>query len=358
MSAMASLAGRRILTVGETTYQWEDLVLCGHLWGDWPALRRRAAAGLACLARLDELEEDDADGLDENTIEAAAAEFRYARGLVAAQELEAWLERRGLDTDAWWEWVHRGLLLTRWSDEIDAIVAEFGPDPEDVDAILECEAICTGLAASLATRLAGRAAIHERRRQHEPQEAVAAEEIEALVAPVPRAALEQELPGVAWRPRLESLARLELAWRRFVGTQLTADAVRSIVDTHRLEWIRLSVRTASLPARDIANEIALCVRDDGRDFAATCAEAGLHVTEATWYLDQTDRRLQDALVAARPGELLGPLPVDDAFVLVAVLDKVLPAETDPHVRQRAERALLDRLVAREIQDRVTWHETL
>ena len=358
MSAMASLAGRRILTAGGTTYQWEDLVLCGHLWGDWPALRQRAAAGLACLARLDEFEEDDADGLEEQDIEAAAAEFRYARGLVAAQELEAWLDRWGLDTDAWWEWVQRGLLLTRWSADIDAIVEEFAPDPDDVDAIVPCEAICTGLAASLATRLAGRAAIYARMREREPQDTVAAKDIEALVGSVPPAVLEQELPDVAWRPRLDTLARLELAWREFVGTQLTADAVRSIVDAHRLEWIRLSVRTASLPARDLANEIALCVRDDGRDFAATCAEAGQRVTEATWYLDQTDGRLQDALVAARPGELLGPLPVDDTFMLVAVLDKILPAETDPYVRQRAERALLDRLVARDIQDRVTWHETL
>ena len=33
-------------------------------------------------------------------------------------------------------------------------------------------------------------------------------------------------------------------------------------------------------------------------------------------------------------------------------------ETDPDIRHRAERALLDRLATREIEDRVTWHESL
>jgi parvulin-like peptidyl-prolyl isomerase len=100
------------------------------------------------------------------------------------------------------------------------------------------------------------------------------------------------------------------------------------------------------------------VRDDGEDLLATCAQAGEHVTEATWFVDETDGRLRDALVAARPGDLLGPVPIDQGFVLIAVLSKVLPVESDPEVRQRAERALLDRLVTREIQDRVTWHEKL
>ena len=57
-AAMPVLAGQRIFTVAGTSYAWEDLVLAGCLWGDWPALEARVRDGLACLARLDELDED------------------------------------------------------------------------------------------------------------------------------------------------------------------------------------------------------------------------------------------------------------------------------------------------------------
>src|SRR2546427_306080 len=83
---MATLSGSRIFTVGGTAYVWEDVVLAAHLWGDWTALEQRVRDGLACLARLDE---DDEDGLDEADVDAAGTEFRYARDLVAAADLEA-----------------------------------------------------------------------------------------------------------------------------------------------------------------------------------------------------------------------------------------------------------------------------
>src|SRR2546428_13681973 len=95
---MATLSGSRIFTVGGTAYVWEDVVLAAHLWGDWTALEQRVRDGLACLARLDE---DDEDGLDEADVDAAGTEFRYARDLVAAADLEAWLDRPGLTGDAW-----------------------------------------------------------------------------------------------------------------------------------------------------------------------------------------------------------------------------------------------------------------
>jgi hypothetical protein len=77
------------------------VILAGPLWGDWTALQERVRSGLACLATLDELDEDEEDALDEANVETAAAEFRYARDLVAAADLEAWLEGRGLSVEAW-----------------------------------------------------------------------------------------------------------------------------------------------------------------------------------------------------------------------------------------------------------------
>ena len=120
---------------------------------------------------------------------------------------------------------------------------------------------------------------------------------------------------------------------------------------------RLTVRSVSVPDRDTASEIALCVREDGADLAATATTAGLSVVDARWYLDELDERLRDHVVGAEPGELLGPLPIDDAFILISVVAKDLPTEADPELRARAARALLTRTVDREVDNRVTWHLT-
>jgi hypothetical protein len=360
MAAMEGLAGRRILTVGETTYTWEDLVLYGHLSGDWPALQERAAAGLACVARLEALDDDDPDVPDDDEIDAAAAEFRYARDLVAADEMEAWLARRGLDGDAWHAWVTRAVLLQKWSDDLDAIMGAFPADAGSVQAAMECEALCTGVASSLANRLAGRAAMHARLLA-DGEGDIPGPDIATLVDGVSPRPIDKglaDVPGPACRARLEHLARLELAWRRFAARHVSPSALQSLVDVHRLDWVRLVVRTVVVADRDRANEIVLCVRDDGSDLAGIAEALGLPVTDARWYLDETDERLRPHLLAARPGDLLGPLPWEEGFLLLAVREKVLPIETDPDIRHRAERALLDRLATREIEDRVTWHESL
>ena len=46
---MPALSGRRIFSVRDTIYTWEDVVLAGILWGDWDALEGEVRAGLACL---------------------------------------------------------------------------------------------------------------------------------------------------------------------------------------------------------------------------------------------------------------------------------------------------------------------
>ena len=116
---MQTLSGQRVFTVGQTSYVWEDVILAGLLWGDWTALEERVRSGLACLARLDDLDDDDDDALDEADVETAAAEFRYARDLVAAADLETWLERRGLSVEAWLDFIRRGLLST---DQIARVI--------------------------------------------------------------------------------------------------------------------------------------------------------------------------------------------------------------------------------------------
>ena len=356
---MPALAGQRIFTVGGTSLAWEDVVLAGCLWGDWLDLETRVRDGLACMARYDELDEDDAEAvLGEDVVEATAAEFRYARDLVAASDLESWLERRGLTVDEWLDFVRRNLLRDRWADEMDAIRDEWEIDPEDVAAALACEAVCGGLASDLAVRLAARAAIHAR-----PDSAVDGldDEVQALTAAVPEHLLERALPDVpaeVRRQRLRVVATLDVAWRRFAAHAASPEALRAMIGGRRLDWMRIGVEMVTAPEEDVARELALCVRVDRRPLAEVAEEAGLSAATTEFWVEDVPEALRDALVGAQPGDLLGPLLANEGHVVLVVGGKRLPSADDPAVRARAEHTLLARAVDREIANRVTWHETL
>lgn len=347
--------------VGDRAYTWEDVVLAGYLWSEWPAVERQVRAGLACLARLDDLGEAEA-GLDDE-IDAAAAEFRYARDLVAADEMEAWLAERGLTADEWLDHVRRSILLRRWAAEAEAIEQEYELDQEDVDQALVCEAICTGRATLMTSRLSERVALYARvvADSGDGQDGVTEEEVDALLASVPVPCgngMLAALSSDACRERLKALARMETVWRRFASTEASPQAIRDLITTRWLDWIRLRVRRVFLPDADMAREVALCVREDHRTLCDVAAEAGANLDEGERYVDEVDETLRDQLVGAQCGDLLGPLPVADGFVLVEVVAKQPPSEADPDVRARAERALLSRTVDREVESRVTWHRPL
>jgi hypothetical protein len=353
---MHALSGQRMFSVEGTVYLWEDVVLAGCLWGEWLPLERRVRDGLACLARLDELDDADADALDEADVDTAATEFRYARDLVAAADVDAWLERRGLSVDAWLDFVRRSLLLARWTGDLAEIRRAYEVDEDEVPGAVVCEAICGGLAGSLTERLAARAAIHAR-----DGDPVAAPDADAVPTAVAEELLDRavpDLPSGERRDRLARLARLEAAWRRFVAGAAPPEALARLVAARRLDWVRLAVQSVAVPDADVARELALCVRVDRRGIAEVAAQAGLRVETAAWWLEDVEETLRDALVAAQAGDVVGPLPAKEGHVVLTVTGKQLPTESDPAVRVRAERALLTRTVEHEVASRVRWHVTL
>jgi hypothetical protein len=356
---MPTLSGQRVFTVGQTSYVWEDVVLAGLLWGDWTVLEERVRGGLACLARLDDLDDDDDDALDEADVETAAAEFRYARDLVAAADLEAWLERRGLSVEAWLDFIRRGLLIERWADDLPQIREEYELDDDEVAAAVVCDALCGGLATDLAGRLAARAAIHAR--GPEDADATAVDGDAGASPTVPDDVLERSLPDLPrpeCRERLRALAGLEGGWRRFTERVATPEALRSLIAARRLDWVRVVMQGVLTPDEDVAREIASCVRVDRRPIDEVAEAAGQRAETLEWWLDEVEGPLRDALVGAQAGDVVGPLPFKDHQLVFVVDAKRLPAEDDPAVQARAEQALLARTVDREVANRVTWHGTL
>lgn len=277
MLAASGVLERPVFSVGRRQFRWADVV--ERL--DWESMKGPASAPTA-----------------EAELEDAEARFRYERSLVAAEEMEGWLERWELTVGEWRDYL-RGRLP---GDERAAWVT----------------AVCSGALERAAHELAARAAAAE----------------------------------------ATGDADLDLAYDRFLAAAVTSEALASLIEARQADWIRVDCRTLVLPSNAAVREAALCVRDDGMALAEVAAQAGVEMREHSLYLEDAADELGKALLSARTGELLGPLPLGDRFALILVDDKVQPTLDDAEILRRVQEAARRRAVEREVVNRVTWHERI
>jgi hypothetical protein len=273
--------------------------------------------------------------------------------------------------------VRREWLRRERAADLEQIEREFPVGDEELQAALAAEGLCGGDLGRFAIRLAARVAASESLRASRPSssddvalsgriEPGFGTEPAAAASPLRTAVQTEEislddlpwalkaLPADQLTERIRVLSAVEADFRRFRDVLITADAVRSQVASHRLDWIQLACRVATFPGEDMAREAALCVREDGLDLAEVAAAGGCELREGSYFLEDLDASLRDPLLASTVGDLLGPLPVGDGFVLVLVTDKIMPSETDPEARRRAEDRLVEIGLDREIERRVRW----
>jgi hypothetical protein len=275
---VSAVLERPVFSVGRRQFRWADAAK--RL--DWEALRGAASSSPREIS--------DAE------LAEAEARFRYERSLVAAEEMESWLERWELTVGEWRQYL-RGNLS---GDERAAWV----------------QAVCSGALERAAEELAARAAAAEA--TGEPD--------------------------------------LERAYSRFLAEAINPEALGSLLEARKADWIRVDCRTLVFPLAAAAREAALCVRDDGMALAEVASQAGVEMREHSVHLEDAADELGKALLSARTGELLGPIPLADRFALVLVDDKVEPALDDPEILRRVQEAARQRAIEREIVNRVTWHE--
>lgn len=299
---------RPLFSVGDDVYRWDDVVRLALSSGDWAEIAAEARTGIAALAELER--RGEAPGSD--ALASAEREFRYARGLLAGEELEAWLDVHGLSVEAWEGYLRRELARERLPDA--------GADVTDaeVDACAWAEGVCSGTLDEVARTLAAFAAV---------------------------------APGLP-------LEQLEDAFDEFSRQAATEEAIAREIEGNRLEWLRLRYDAVGFADEDAAREAALCVRSDGDPLAEVAGRAGAAVEERADWLDEVDPELATRFLAADPGDLVGPVRVDDRFVLAHVRGKTPPDADDEDVRARAAWAVADRAVTRQVDERVVWLEPL
>lgn len=345
-----------VFMVGSERYTWQDVVLAAVLSGDWTELAEHVRGGLACRKSL-----VDAGGtLDSDEVTAEANDFRYARELLTVEETEAWLERWGLTVDEWIEYVERALLRRR---SPSGPAARGDVPADDVADAIWAEAVCSGALERLARRLAGRVAAaasvegpsHGCKRNEGTERDAA---LDGVLAEMAKQGLAGLVDTEQCLPRLERLHELERRFELFRRRVVTPTAVRAAIQAHYLDWVRLRCQSVSFADEQTAREAACCVREDGEELGAVARAARATISERWLYLDEMGPAERPIFFSAERQSLLGPLPEVGEYMLVKIVDKILPSADDPTIRVRAEEAVLRAAVECEVASHVRWEARL
>ena len=193
----------------ERAFTVRDVIDAAHFRGEiepvWQELLRLLAAELRAEA-------EDLDPEDE-AIDAAAEQFRYAHDLITAEETERWLAERGLGLGDFSAWIVRQY----WGREIDDTAPEqvdFLSAPAEQRELLRQELMFSDEFDGMALRLSSRVAAAREHESDPPEADALAEEESAFVE---RAGLGHS-EVASW---LERLGRDE-AW---LGECLTMEAI-------------------------------------------------------------------------------------------------------------------------------------
>ncbi len=355
---MKRLAGRRLFTVGAREYRWEDVVLCAHLCSEYGPLEQRTRAGIACQKRLRSLGRE----LPEEEIDEASDDWRYDRDLLSGDDAQEWLDRRGLGAEEWLDYIERSVLRTRFAGELGSIAKSHAATPKEVEAAVYAEAVCSGVLGELADRLAGQAAVYDRvvgaKKDSRPAGCSQAA-LRPVLKRIPSAVKKKGVLGLGPAPttkRAELIACISVTYQRFLDEIAAPAALQREIDTHPLDWTRLDCETVAFDAEEMAREAALLFREDGVPLPKVAKMANSAIEPTRYVLEDVSPPLKDRLVGAHPGELIGPVASNGAFVLVSVVHRVEPTSADGAIRERARRRVVERTIRREIEKRVRWHE--
>jgi hypothetical protein len=338
--SLTDFFARPVFAVEPEVFSWRDVILFTHRRGRWETVLQEITDGLACV---DHAEGGD-DAIIEETVDAAAAEFRYDRELITADETEAWLREQGLTAAEWYAGIRRGVLYEHFADRRSELRRAAPTSREELEREAQVELLCTGLGRALAESFA--------------EHVAAAAAAGFLSAGPPADQLAGALPAGLTRThvaaRLALIDRILEGGEQFGAAVLTEDAIRREVRLHQMEWVRLECRTVTFSDSVSAREAALCLREDGLGIEEVAAQARREVVEVRLYVDDLDPGLQPLFLSAVPGEVIGPAPVRGGLGLWQIASKTMAAEEDPEIRERAGRRLVARARSNEANRRVQW----
>ncbi len=332
----------------DAQFDYGDVVLAAIARGDWQALERDLAHGITAEALARQRGEPPGD----SELRAAVVAFRRARRLAAGEDYRRWLDERSLAHADVTAHLSRAIVRKRRDDQV-AVTAS----PVQLAQTVRSEAILSGRLGIWAQRLAASAASARGLRA------------DGLEAPVPSPAAVQTLAdaaggcpacgldqdgGRARAPRIVALLAAERAFREHV---VSDERIERCLGEHRLDWQRLTWQELALRSEGAAREAKLWVRDQGLglDEVAALARAEVQAREA-YGCDVPV--LAGMLVAAAPGDLLGPLHDEHGWRLLSLRGRRPPGLDDRALRERAITEIVADALERHLAGRVWRHGKL
>lgn len=305
-------------------FGWAEIAVAAELWGEWQPFVRETRQALACLQHAAQTGQPVASA----EVKEIATAFRYAHNLISAQDVQTWLAHWGMTVDDWLNFLRGRLLRERWAGQLEQITAAQPVTDEQVNAALQSYAVCADKFGAWAQKLAGRA---------------------ALAAPSGSLAAGDQTPR-------NLVARIETEFDRIRAQAVTPQRVAAKIADHQLDWIRFDCRYVWFPEERLAREASFCVREDGLTLDEVAHDARSIVQHWDFYLDEVEAAARPQFLAARRGDWLGPVRLLEGFPLFAIEQKHMPSSDDPHIRQRAEAAILSSLIETESHKRVKWQK--
>lgn len=344
------LADELVFSIDGEEYRWRDVIVAAWKRGDWDATERRARQGNACAVAA----QATGLGLPAGLLEQAGQEFRYARELVTAHSMEEWLDRARLSARDWTGYLRRETHRARHvpPPSLDALVAQFPLDDATAARLALIDATCAGDGDRWARSLAARVAAIRTIAADSKDGRAADDVVPAALA----AAIGVDV--ASWRATARRIAGIERTFERFRASEITEHAVETFVASRQLEWIRFDCRVMAFPEEDMAAEAALLLREDGEGFTGVYRAAHTEPRRTQFLIDHLEPGMRDAFLAARAGDLVGPMRADGEFVLYLIEEKVLPSAHDPEIRRLAEDGVLGHLLRQQLDHHVEWHAVL
>ncbi|MEV6678191.1 hypothetical protein AB0N09_15195 [Streptomyces erythrochromogenes] len=310
------LRHRAFTLIGGRTFTWADLVVSAQVWGEWD---KAVAAAVAAERAIERARAEGALGGAQ--VEDTARQFRYEHQLLSADELDKWLDFRGLDLESWLDYIHAACLSG------EQVPGEVAAGSDEIRKPAWAHAVCSGSLERVGRRLAEYLAVAE-----------------AIGMPVGRATL-----------GTEELRALEHAHSEF-SSAIDHTETRRELERRQVEWTRVRIRQLSSEDEQVVRELALCVRADGRPIDDVAITAGAPIKCRYLELGHVDEPLRSKLLGAHVGELLGPLRYGADHLLVEVVEKHPPSFDDPELVQRARAYAVERTLLSEVSERVSFHE--
>ena len=345
--AMRELVNQPLLSAGGTAWTYGDALLLGLLTGVWSLFERDVTEGLALEASGVEAPEDD--------VRAAIVAFRRERRLLAAEDLRVWMGERGLDGQAVQDCLRRAVLRAGAGRQAarDA-VASFPVAASRLAGALPAEAFVSGTLRRCGESLADRAVALA---AGEPQPADPRLVDPRLVDALERAAgagLDRGF-GQDLHDRAALVVGADAAYRAFLDRAAGEERIVARLRDRRLDLTKVRFDEVRFGNVDAAREAWQCLRADGMCLPQVAARAGVECIAQEAEIGDLARTLRPGMIAGRPGELVGPLQVDDEWQLAVVHDRRTPTLADREIRRRLTEEVAARALARQAAGRVHWH---